>query len=215
MLAIVAFPEDEVVRHFFQRLGPVAPLAYVIGEIIQILIIPIPGQPFEVAGGWLFGLVNGTVLGAIGAVVGSMAAFGLARRYGKPWVEARVSTKVRRKVLDRFATGERAEWIVFWLMMIPAFPRDPLCYLAGLTTLSARQFLLIAVLGRTVGLAPWVALGSDGVEGGVRVQIYMAAVAVAIWVGQRLIVRWTRRTKETAGVSETAKPDRQAGRPHA
>ncbi|MFP4624047.1 MAG: hypothetical protein ACLFRX_07725, partial [Gemmatimonadota bacterium] len=48
-------------------------------------------------------------------------------------------------------------------------------------------FVLIALLGRPVGLVPWVALGAEGVASGVAWQIGMIAVAAAIWVGARML----------------------------
>lgn len=182
----VAFPDDVAVRRGLAALGPLAPLAYVLGEIGQIILIPIPGQPFEIAGGWLFGLWTGALLGTAGALAGSMAAFGLGRRYGRAWVERHVGADVRERFARRFGRGARADWVVFSLMLVPSFPRDPLCYLAGISGLSARRFALIAVIGRPVGLAPWVALGAEGVALGIEVQLLMIAVAVVLWGGHML-----------------------------
>src|SRR5690606_29765401 len=88
------------------------------------------------------------------------------RRYGRPWVERNTPAGVRERFARRLGSG-RAEWVVFWLMMVPAFPRDPLCYLAALTRLTPLQLGVIARVGRPVGLAPWVALrrGSRRVPG--------------------------------------------------
>src|SRR5690606_12419695 len=90
--------------------------------------------------------------------------FGLGRRYGRPWVERNTPAGVRERFARRLGSG-RAEWVVFWLMMVPAFPRDPLCYLAALTRLTPLQFGLIALVGRPVGLAPLVAVGAGAPAG--------------------------------------------------
>ena len=179
-------PENEGVRRFLESLGPFAPAAYFLSEVVQVVLIPIPGQPFEVAGGWLLGLGPGSVIGSLGALAGSMIAFRLGRRFGRPWVERHTSPGVRRKVFGRLEQGQRAEWIIFWLMMVPNFPRDPLCYVAGVSGMSMRAFFLIAALGRPVGLVPWVALGADGAAAGVYWQIAMIAIASAVWLGSRL-----------------------------
>ena len=179
-------PENEGVRRFLESLGPFAPLAYFLAELVQVVVIPIPGQPFEVAGGWLLGLWGGSLVGSLGALTGSVLAFGLGRRFGRPWVERHTSAGVRRKVFGRLEEGQRAEWIIFWLMMIPNFPRDPLCYVAGVSGMSMRAFLLIALLGRPVGLVPWVALGAEGAAAGLAWQLGMIGVASAIWLASRL-----------------------------
>lgn len=179
-------PEDESVRRALQALGPLAPVAYILVEVVQVVIIPIPGQPFEVAGGYMLGLAGGSVVGTIGALAGSFVAFHLARRFGRDWVDRHVGGGVQGRVAQELKRGRRMEWIVFWLMMIPNFPRDPLCYVAGVSGMRTRSFVLIALLGRPVGLVPWVALGAHGVASGVAWQAGMIAVAAAIWLVSRL-----------------------------
>ncbi len=180
-------PENDQVQRLLLGLGPLAPLAYFLSEIVQVVIIPIPGQPFEVAGGWLLGLVWGSVIGSAGAFAGSLAAFHIARRFGRDWVHRHVGGGVQNRVARELRKGARMEWIIFWLMMIPNFPRDPLCFIAGVSGMRARGFVLIALLGRPVGLVPWVALGAEGVASGVAWQVGMIGVAATIWLVSRLV----------------------------
>ena len=185
-LAVMA-PDPAAVRRLLESVGPFAPLAYALAEVVQVVIMPIPGQPFEVAGGWLLGMTAGTLVGSAGAIAGSMVAFRLARRFGHGWVRRHVSERVHRRVVDGLGRGQRAEWLVFWLMMIPNFPRDPLCFVAGISGMSARRFFLIALLGRPVGLVPWVALGAGGAAAAITWQLWMIAGAGAIWILMRLV----------------------------
>lgn len=175
-------PDEAAVRAALEALGPLAPLAFVAAEVIQVVVIPLPGQPLEIPGGYLFGLVPGTVLASVGSLAGSLIAFAIGRRYGRPWVEARVAPAVRARFEGWLGRGHRTEWIVFWLMLVPAFPRDPLCYLAGMVRLSPARFAVIAAISRPIGLAPWVALGAGGVELGLAVQLWMIAAAGVVWL---------------------------------
>lgn len=183
-------PDEEVVRTMLQELGLLAPVAYVVAEAVQVVIFPIPGQPIEIPGGFLFGLIPGTLLGTLGASIGSMIAFVAGRRWGRPWVDARIAEETRVRFAGWLDRGQRAEWIIFWLMLVPAFPRDPLCYLAGLTALSPMRFLVITLIGRPIGMAPWVALGAEGVASGVVVQLWLLGVAGVIWLLHVLYVRF-------------------------
>lgn len=185
--------EQAVVREMLASLGPAAPLGFVLAEAAQVVFWPIPGQPLEIPGGWLFGFTAGTLLGSLGAVAGSLVAFDLGRRFGRPWVERNTPVSVRERFARRLGAGRRAEWVVFWLMMVPAFPRDPLCYLAALTRLTPLQFGLIALVGRPVGLAPWVALGGGGVELGLKMQAAALAIPALVWAGNRIYRRATSR----------------------
>lgn len=191
-LSLAAGPrlfDEAAVRAALIGLGPLAPLAALLAEAAQVVVIPIPGQPIEIAAGWALGLGLGAVIASVGAVLGSVAAFRLGRRFGRPWVERHVAGKTRERFYARWSEERRASWLVFWLMLVPAFPRDPLCYLAGVTGLSTRRFTLIALVGRPIGLVPWVAFGADGVAAGVRLQVAMFAVAALAWAGHALFVR--------------------------
>ncbi len=189
--------DEETVRAMLQRLGPVAPLAYLAAEVVQVVVIPVPGQPLEIPAGWYFGFPVGLVLGSVGAMAGSMIAFGLGRRYGRPWVSARVPEDVRARFGAKLGSGDTAAWAVFWLMLLPAFPRDPLCYLAGLTDLTPGRFALIAAIGRPIGMAPWVALGAGGWAFGLWLQVSLAAAVGLVWLAVTLLRR--RRSASPAG----------------
>lgn len=205
-------PGEATVRAAFDRLGPLSPAAYTAIEFAQVVIAPVPGQPFEIAGGWLLGLTAGMVLGSIGTIAGSIIAFRLARRYGRPLVERRLSPKNRRRVEKHLGRGRRTEWIVFLLMLVPAFPRDPLAYLAGLTGLSTGRFALIATIGRPVGLAPAVALGSDGVRAGVELQLVLAVAAGGVWLVHAAVQRVRGASAGRSGSGgRAAGPDRSQG----
>lgn len=194
--------EQEAVREALAGLGPAAPLGFVLAEAAQVVFWPIPGQPLEIPGGWLFGFVAGTALGTVGAVAGSLLAFELGRRYGRPWVERHIPVSIRERFAARLGRGQRAGWVVFWLMMVPAFPRDPLCYLAGLTRLTLARFGLIALVGRPVGLAPWVALGGEGVELGLRIQAIALAIPAVVWAGHRAYTRLPGRWAGNGGAQQ-------------
>lgn len=190
-------PDEAVVREHLEALGPLAPAAFVLAEVVQVVIAPIPGQPIEIPGGYLFGLAAGTLLASFGTIVGSIIAFALGRRYGRPWVERRVAPDVRLRFDHWLVQGNRAEWVVFWLMLVPAFPRDPLCYLAGLTPLSPMRFAVIAAIGRPIGLIPWIALGAEGVALGLWLQIALAAGAGAVWLLHLAYMRIARARRST------------------
>jgi uncharacterized membrane protein YdjX (TVP38/TMEM64 family) len=195
--------EQETVRAALAGLGPAAPLGFVLAEAAQVVFWPIPGQPLEIPGGWLFGFVGGTALGSVGAVAGSLVAFALGRRYGRPWVERHIPVGIRERFAARLGREQRAGWVVFWLMMVPSFPRDPLCYLAGLTHLTTARFALIALVGRPIGLAPWVALGGGGVEVGLKIQAIALAIPALVWACHRAYTRFPGRLAGNEGDGNT------------
>ena len=51
----------------------------------QVLFAVIPGEPLEIAGGYAFGAVWGTLVCLVAATLGSLLVFGLVRRFGTVW----------------------------------------------------------------------------------------------------------------------------------
>lgn len=129
--------------------GPYSPLAYILMQILQVIIAPIPGGAIEFLGGYLFGAKAGFFYSMIGLVTGSWLAFGLARIFEKWAVEKFVSARTIKKF--DYLVGHEGVILSFLLFLIPGFPKDALCYLLGLTPMHLGIFLVISTIGRIPG----------------------------------------------------------------
>ena len=134
-----------VIRSF----GPYSPLAYILLQILQVIIAPIPGGAIEFIGGYLFGAKAGFFYSMIGLTLGSWLAFSLARIFEKLAVEKFVSPRTIKKF--DYLIGHEGVIISFLLFLIPGFPKDALCYLLGLTPMHTGIFLIISTIGRIPG----------------------------------------------------------------
>jgi uncharacterized membrane protein YdjX (TVP38/TMEM64 family) len=129
--------------------GPYAPLAYILLQIIQVVVAPIPGGAIEFLGGYLFGVSAGMVYSMIGLVLGSWLAFSLARIFEKMAVEKFVSEQTRKKF--DYLVEHEGVILSFILFLLPGFPKDALCYILGLTPMHLAIFLIISTIGRIPG----------------------------------------------------------------
>jgi len=134
-----------VIRSF----GAYSPLAYVLLQVLQVVIAPIPGGAIEFLGGYLFGAKAGFVYSMVGVFFGSWFAFGLARIFEKIAVEKFVPAETRKKF--DYLIGHEGLILSFLLFLIPGFPKDALCYILGLTPMRMGIFLLISTIGRIPG----------------------------------------------------------------
>lgn len=136
---------DELVR-VMNDFGPWAPFFYVMLQVLQTVVAPIPGQIVGGVGGFLFGHW-GILWTTIGSIIGFWLVFLIARRFGRPLLE-----KIFKKsVVDKFdfiINARGASLILFAIFLLPGFPDDVVCYIAGLTKLSIKRLMLIAILGR-------------------------------------------------------------------
>jgi uncharacterized membrane protein YdjX (TVP38/TMEM64 family) len=135
----------KVIRSF----GPYSPLVYILIQVLQVIVAPIPGGAIEFLGGYLFGAKVGFFYSMIGLISGSWLAFSLARIFEKLAVEKFVSPQTIRKF--DYLIGHEGVILSFLLFLIPGFPKDALCYLLGLTPMHLGIFLIISTIGRIPG----------------------------------------------------------------
>jgi len=136
-------------KRIIRSFGAYSPLVYILIQVAQVIIAPIPGGAIEFIGGYLFGAVAGFFYSMIGLTGGSVLAFGLARIFEKVAVEKFVSPGTMRKF--DYLVGHEGVILSFLLFLIPGFPKDALCYILGLTPMHWSIFLVISTIGRIPG----------------------------------------------------------------
>jgi len=136
-------------KRLISSFGPYSPVAYIFIQILQVVIAPIPGGAIEFLGGYLFGVKAGFFYSMIGLMLGSFAAFGIARIFEKLAVEKFVSPQTMKKF--DYLIGHEGVILSFLLFLIPGFPKDALCYILGLTPMHMGIFLFISTVGRIPG----------------------------------------------------------------
>jgi uncharacterized membrane protein YdjX (TVP38/TMEM64 family) len=125
-------------------------LIFILLQIIQVVIAPIPGEPIEFLGGYAFGVWGGMLYSMIGLIVGSWIAFSVARIL-KKWALEKFVSPATMKKFD-YLIGHEGVVLSFLLFLIPGFPKDTLCYILGLTPMHMGIFLIVSTMGRMPGL---------------------------------------------------------------
>lgn len=141
------FSTLETIQAFLLQFGAWTPLAFFILQLLQIIIAPIPGGTIGLVGGALFGTFWGFVISIAGTLVGSAIVFLLAKRFGRPFV----LKFVRSHHIEKYDHIEpsKLNGVLFAIFLFPLFPDDILCFIAGLSTMKFKTFVIIAVLGRS------------------------------------------------------------------
>jgi uncharacterized membrane protein YdjX (TVP38/TMEM64 family) len=143
---------------FLRSFGDYSVLIFIVLQILQVVLPPVPGDVTGIIGGYLYGSILGTVYSTIGLALGSCLAFGLGRIYGLPFVEKALKPEKIRQY-DHFMTHQGA-MISFVLFLIPGFPKDFLCYIMGLSHMGWWEFVLISTFGRLFGTVLLSLIGS-------------------------------------------------------
>ncbi|MBQ0037975.1 MAG: TVP38/TMEM64 family protein [Clostridiales bacterium] len=183
--------QPELFRDWVSAHGWSGRLAYVGMVFLQVAVAIIPGEPLEIAGGYAFGAVWGTVLCLLGAALGSVTVFALVRRWGMTLVEVFFPAKKIRSL--RFLQSTPRRDALFCLIFtVPGTPKDLLSYFAGLTDLGWRKWLLICTVGRLPSLLTSTvggdALGLQDYRFAILVFLITLAISGLGWLFYRFII---------------------------
>ena len=182
-----------IIRSF----GPYSPLAYILLQIIQVVLAPIPGGAIEFLGGYLFGVTAGFLYSMIGLILGSWLAFSLARSFEKLAVEKFVSPQTIKKF--DYLVGHEGVILSFLLFLIPGFPKDALCYLLGLTPMHTGIFLIISSIGRVPGTLMATLQGAKAFDYQYKTFLILLGISglviLAFYIYHDEIHHWIKRLK--------------------
>lgn len=176
----------EQARKMIIDAGAWGPFVFILMQIAQILIAPVPGQVVGLIGGYLFGPLLGLIYTLIGATIGFTIIFFLTKKLGRPFVERFVN----KKVLDKFdhLIEEKGVMVFFLIFLLPAFPDDIISFIAGLTTIRIRTLVLISLAGRLPGYLILSLMG-NGLS---YENLSPVVVAFIVFALMFVIARWKR-----------------------
>ena len=141
------------------HLGPLGPIAFVAGYAIACVAL-VPASLLTLAAGAIFGILWGTIYTLIGASIGAIAGFLIARYAARALVERRLADNARFAAIDR-AVGAEGLKIVTLLRLSPVFPFSLLNYALGLTRVRLADYL-IGMIGIITGTLLYVYYGKVG-----------------------------------------------------
>ena len=184
-----------------ESLGVWGPVMFVLGYAVATVAF-VPGSLLTMAAGAIFGLGKGTLLVFLGATLGTIAAFLVARYLARARIEAKLEDKPRFAAIDR-AVAKSGLKIVFLLRLSPAFPYNLLNYALGLTSVRLRDYALASFgmlpgtflyvyYGKVIGSLAAVTGGAQ-VEGGTERWVLIGVGLVATIAVTTIVTRIARR----------------------
>ena len=134
-------------REWFSSHHPYSALVYCLLTIVQIFAAFIPGEPLELAAGYAFGTVKGSLLCLLAEGAGSVIVLLLVRKFGPSVVRLFFTDEQLDKL--KFLHYSPKRLLLFAIIfMMPGTPKDLLCYFAGLTDIDLTKLIIICTLGR-------------------------------------------------------------------
>jgi len=158
------FTSQEALQSYVAGFGMAGALIFIAFQIIQVIFPILPGGLGCLGGVILFGPWAGLIYNYIGICIGSVAAFFIAKNFGKPVLYMFFSEKMIGKY-EKW-TGSRSRFTKLFAIAIflPVAPDDFLCYLAGTTQMGWKKFTSIILAGKPFAIAAY----SLGLYGGMQ-----------------------------------------------
>ncbi len=145
------FTSQEALETFVAGFGLFGAAVFVLFQAVQVVVPILPGGLGCLAGVLLFGPWLGFVYNYVGICLGSVAAFLLAKCYGRPVL----TMLFRQETIQKYEAWTKRHFDRWFALAIffPVAPDDFLCWLAGTTPMSLRRFSTIILLGKPASIA--------------------------------------------------------------
>jgi uncharacterized membrane protein YdjX (TVP38/TMEM64 family) len=183
---IAAWLQPQWIVGFLNSSGALAPLVFMGMMATAVIASPIPSWPLDVAAGLAFGPWLGTLYAAVGAEIGALVSFFIARALGREAIERLVNPD---KFLCPDCTTQTLGRLVFVMRLIPGFSFDLVSYAAGLTAIPVRTFAVATFLGTLPPTFLLVYAGREVIMASSTGRV-VAGVVMACLLFSPLIVRW-------------------------
>ncbi len=171
---------SEQLETYINRFSPFGQLFYFLIQFMSVILAPIPSNLTALAGAVLFGLWESFFLTFAAVFVGSIFVFCLARILGRSFADRFIS----QKLSDKYLCVIQAKQDIFLLLvfLLPFFPDDVICILAGLTTIRPLRFIVIVLIARPWGLLVASAVGSAAVSIPLWCMILLGIIGISIFI---------------------------------
>lgn len=136
-------------RKMILSLGFWGRFAFVFFQFLQVTLIPIPSPILIIAGSIIYGTFQSTILSLAGILLGSAFAFFLGRVFGYRLVKFMVGQESAKK-WKTFLNNCKFSFVL--MMLLPCFPDDILCLVAGLTSMTWGFFMTTQFIARPIGI---------------------------------------------------------------
>lgn len=120
------------------------PILYIL-TMTTVPVVFLPGFPFVIIGGLLYGHTMGLLYAMTGATLGASLAFLLSRYVAYGWINRRFTSGKWDSLQNNI---QKNGWkVVLFLRLVPLFPYTPLNYALGITSISFKHYIIATFIG--------------------------------------------------------------------
>ncbi|MEG0292354.1 MAG: VTT domain-containing protein [Anaerovoracaceae bacterium] len=168
------------VQTFFEQYKSTTLIIYIVAQVAQIVICIIPGQWLQFAAGYMYGFWLGYLYSIIGALIGSVITYYLAKVLGRDAIHLLFGEEKINNLIKRL-NSKKGVVLVFLIFLIPGIPKDLCNYAAGVSDMKLKPFLIVSLLGRTPGMMGSLLIGRQIMSGGYTSAIIIGVIAIILF----------------------------------
>lgn len=145
---LVLFVEDRAAFNaWIDSFGVWGKVVFVTIRAVQTVVKIIPGEPLEIAAGYLYGIWGGLFYCLFGQFIGSLVIIALTKKFGIKLVELFVPRK-KIESLSFLQNKKNLNITLFIIYLIPSTPKDIITYLIALTDENIVLFMVLTTIAR-------------------------------------------------------------------
>ena len=175
------FTSTKEFKKFILSTGGAGVFIYITIQMLQVVFLPIPAAVICLAGALIYGPWLGTLYCSLGIILGSILAFAMGRMFGfriVAWIAGYDNASKYSSILNH--KGKSFLPIAF---LLPLFPDDILCLIAGITNMNFYYFTTIVTIFRPIAVICMSFFGGGYVIPFSGWGIYVWGVMIAIMAG--------------------------------
>jgi len=167
-------------------------------QILQILLVILPGEPFEVLAGMCYGVWGGTLFVTISVFITTTIIFFTVRKLGQKYLYNFFQREKVDKIMKSklFKNPRNINIVLFILFFLPATPKDLIVYIGGLLPIKPLRFILISTLVRFPSVITSTMVGANISKGNWKLSLIIYGITFVIAVISIYLISKKDKNKE-------------------
>ena len=168
--------------------------------MIQVVICVLPGQPIQFASSYMFGVIPALILSLIGAVMGTGISFFISKLLGRDMISMLFEKDKVDDYHNKLNSGKGLA-LAGLIYLIPGVPKDLVSYVAGISEMKFRPFILVSSIARIPGMLGSLLFGAFTESGNYKaigvLCLVVALFFIIFFIKRKEILEFMDRLEES------------------
>lgn len=167
-------------------------------QVLQILLVVLPGEPFEVLAGMCYGTWGGWLFITLSVFITTTIIFFSVRKLGQKYLYNFFKKEKVEKIMNSklLKNETNLEIILCLVFLLPGTPKDLFVYIGGLLPVKPLRFILIATLVRFPSVITSTMVGANISNGNWRISLLVYLVTFIVTAIFMIVLKIKDKNKE-------------------